>query len=221
MGPATSRLASRRLHRLSKPIEDLPGQASWKCHRTGHRWLLVWLYRLWPGVLASIIIVKPATVVRWHRSGFRSYWRWTSRAQPGRPRGPKEIGDLIREVSLAHPLWSAPRIHGKLLKVGIDVALSSGLTRSNRSPISGSYATLWPESSFRQAQETQGDSIGCMRWCNLAEADSTRLPKPTVQEYRYTSDHHGVPSSRRRRAPSPSAGHYSIRITETRRLSLL
>ena len=89
------------------------------------RFLFVWLYRLWPGVLNSIVIVQPETVLRWHRAGFRAFWRWRSRGAPGRPRLPKEIRDLIREVSLANPLWGAPRIHGELLKLGIDVAQST------------------------------------------------------------------------------------------------
>jgi len=89
------------------------------------RFLFVWQYRLWPGVLSSIVIVQPETVLRWHRAGFRAFWRWRSRGAPGRPRLPKEIRDLIREVSLANPLWGAPRIHGELLKLGVDVAQST------------------------------------------------------------------------------------------------
>jgi hypothetical protein len=79
------------------------------------------LYRLAPGMLDALVIVKPETVVRWHRAGFRAYWRWKSRPRGGRPKTPREIRDLIREMSLANPLWGAPRIHGELLKLGIDV----------------------------------------------------------------------------------------------------
>ncbi len=93
--------------------------------RNSDRFLFVWLYRLWPGVLNSIVIVQPDTVVRWHRDGFKAFWRLKSRGTPGRPRVNKEIRDLIREVSRANPLWGAPRIHGELLKVGIDVAQST------------------------------------------------------------------------------------------------
>ncbi|MFQ5937422.1 MAG: integrase core domain-containing protein [Acidiferrobacterales bacterium] len=93
--------------------------------RNSDRLLFVWLYRLCPDVLASIAIVRPETVVRWHRRGFKAFWRWKSRGAPGRPRIPKEIRDLIREVSIANPLWGAPRLHGELLKVGIDVAQST------------------------------------------------------------------------------------------------
>ena len=71
----------------------------------------VWLYRLWPDVLRSVTIIRPETVVRWHRQGWRAYWRWKSHHISGRPRVPKDVRDLIREISLANPLWGAPRIH--------------------------------------------------------------------------------------------------------------
>jgi transposase InsO family protein len=89
------------------------------------RLLFVWLYRLFPSVLAAITIVQPETIIRWHRTGFRLYWRWKSRSRGGRPRGPMEIQRLIREMSLANRLWGAPRIHGELLKLGIEVAQST------------------------------------------------------------------------------------------------
>jgi len=79
------------------------------------------LYRLAPGVLEALKIVTPETVIRWHRAGFRAYWRWKSRPRGGRPKAPAEIRELIHEISAANPLWGAPRIHGELLKLGIDV----------------------------------------------------------------------------------------------------
>src|SRR5712675_3341906 len=85
------------------------------------RLLWVWLYRLWPQVLDAMVLVKPATVLDWHRKGFRLYWRRRSR-HLGRPRMDREIRELIRKMSLANPLWGAPRIHGELLKLGIDVS---------------------------------------------------------------------------------------------------
>jgi Integrase core domain len=85
------------------------------------RLLWVWLYRVWPQVLNAMVLVKPATVVQWHRKGFRLYWRWRSR-RLGRPKMRTEIRDLIRRMSLANPLWGAPRIHGELLKLGIEVS---------------------------------------------------------------------------------------------------
>ena len=85
------------------------------------RLVFVWLYRLWPQVLDAVTITKPATIIRWHRKGFKAYWRWKSRRPVGRPGISKEIRELIREMSLANALWGAPRIHGELLKLGIDV----------------------------------------------------------------------------------------------------
>ena len=89
------------------------------------RLIFVWLCRLRPSVLNAVTIVRPETVVRWHREGFRLYWRWTSRARGGRPRIPSELRRFIREMSRANPLWGAPRIHGELLKLGIEVAQST------------------------------------------------------------------------------------------------
>src|ERR1700756_4402654 len=82
-------------------------------------------YRLLPGVRNALAIVKPETVVKWHRAGFRSYWRWKSKARGGRPTVPLEMRKLIREMSIANPLWRAPRIHGELLKLGVDIGQTS------------------------------------------------------------------------------------------------
>jgi hypothetical protein len=84
------------------------------------RLLWVWLYRLWPRCLDTMMLVKPATVIQWHRQGFRLYWRWRSRS--GRPSVDREVCKLIREMSSANPLWGAPRIHGELLKLGIEIS---------------------------------------------------------------------------------------------------
>lgn len=89
------------------------------------RLIFVWLSRLFPSLRDAITIVQPETVVRWHRLGFRLYWRWKSRSRGGRPRVPEELRRLIREMSLANPLWGAPRIHGELLKLGFEVAQST------------------------------------------------------------------------------------------------
>jgi transposase InsO family protein len=84
------------------------------------RLLWVWLYRLWPRCLDTMMLVKPATVIQWHRQGFRLYWRWRSRS--GRASVDREVRKLIREMSSANPLWGAPRIHGELLKLGIEIS---------------------------------------------------------------------------------------------------
>ena len=78
---------------------------------------------IWPNWRRALFIVQPETVVGWHRKGFRYFWRWKSRYRwPGRPRVSKEVRDLIRQMSTANPLWGAPRIHGELLKLGIEVS---------------------------------------------------------------------------------------------------
>jgi transposase InsO family protein len=89
------------------------------------RILFVGLYRLFPNICDTLAIVKPDTLVRWHRAGFRSYWRWKSRHRGGRPTVPLAIRGLIREMSIANPLWGAPRVHGELLKLGIDIGQTS------------------------------------------------------------------------------------------------
>src|SRR5215469_461743 len=89
------------------------------------RLIFVGLYRLVPNAIKALTIVKPDTVIRWHRAGFRSYWRWKSRNRGGRPTVSLEIRRLIREMSIVNPLWGAPRIHGELLKLGIDVGQTS------------------------------------------------------------------------------------------------
>jgi transposase InsO family protein len=89
------------------------------------RALFIWLYRRCPRILDAITIVRPETVVRWHRMGFAAYWRWKSRSAGGRPQIGKEVRDLIRRMSFENPLWGAPKIHGELLKLGIEVAQST------------------------------------------------------------------------------------------------
>jgi len=93
--------------------------------RWADRALFVWLYRRCPRILDAVTIVRPETVVRWHRMGFAAYWRWKSRPRGGRPRIGKEVRDLIRRMSIENPLWGAPKIHGELFKLGIDVAQST------------------------------------------------------------------------------------------------
>jgi len=98
------------------------------------------LYRLVPRVVNSLVIVEPETVIGWHRAGFRLFWRWKSRCRGGRPKVPFETRQLIRDMSLANPLWGAPRIHGELLKLGIDVGQTSVakyMARQRRPPSRG------------------------------------------------------------------------------------
>jgi transposase InsO family protein len=89
------------------------------------RWFFIQLYRWFPSILTVLTIIRPETLVRWHRAGFRCYWRWKSRPRGGRPQFETDLCALIRRMSIENPLWGAPRIHGELLKLGIEVAQSS------------------------------------------------------------------------------------------------
>ena len=89
------------------------------------RLFFIQLYRWFPSVLKVITVIRPETLVRWHRAGFRCYWRWRSRPRGGRPQISAELRALIRRMSIENPLWGAPRIHGELLKLGFEVAQSS------------------------------------------------------------------------------------------------
>ena len=93
--------------------------------RNNDRWILIELYRWFPSILQVVTIVQPETIVRWHRAGFRCYWRWKSRPRVGRPQIETDLRALIRQMSIENPLWGAPRIHGELLKLGFEIAQSS------------------------------------------------------------------------------------------------
>ena len=91
----------------------------------GDRWFFIQLYRWFPSILEALTIIRPETLVRWHRVGFRFYWCWKSRTRGGRPQIETDLRGLIRRMSIENPLWGAPRIHGELLKLGFQAAQSS------------------------------------------------------------------------------------------------
>ncbi|MGH6726882.1 MAG: integrase core domain-containing protein [Pseudolabrys sp.] len=108
------------------------------------RALLVWMTRFCPGLLNLSQVVKPEAILRWHRAGFKAFWRWKSRNTVGRPRIDHGLRDLIRRMSRENPLWGASRIHGELLMLGFDVAqstVSKYLVRG-RAPPSQSWKTF-------------------------------------------------------------------------------
>jgi transposase InsO family protein len=134
--------------RLEADLVALGHQVSLLRRQLGHRPKLTrWdrlffsaLYHVQPDVLQSILIVRPETVVRWHRAGFRLIWKVKSRGKAGRPGVPADVRRLIREISIANPLWGAPRIHGELLKLGIDISQSTVanyMVRGRRPPSQG------------------------------------------------------------------------------------
>jgi hypothetical protein len=112
--------------------------------RGSDRAVLVWMTRLWPSLLELTQVVKPETILRWHRSGFKAYWRWKSRNRVGRPKVDLELRELIRRMSRDNPLWGAPRIHGELLMLGFEVAQStvSKYMVRGRKPPSQSWRTF-------------------------------------------------------------------------------
>jgi putative transposase len=108
------------------------------------RLLWVWLFRIWIDWRAALVIVQPETVIAWHRRGFRAFWTWKSRRRAGRPSAAPDVQALIRTMAAANPRWGAPRIHGELLKLGIEVSqttVAKYLVRRKPSP-SQTWRTL-------------------------------------------------------------------------------
>jgi hypothetical protein len=117
----------------------------------GDRLAFIQLYRWFPSVLKVITVIRPETLVRWHRAGFRWHWYWKSRSLGGRPQIDTELRALIRQMSIENPLWGAPRIHGELLKLGFEVAQSS-------------VANTWSSGVGRQARDgAPSCAITCRR----------------------------------------------------------
>jgi putative transposase len=120
--------------------------------RPTDRLFWVWLSKIWTGWREALIIVKPETVIAWHRQAFRFYWRWLSRRKSiGRPRVSAEVRTLIKQMTQANPLWGAPRIHGELLKLGIDISERSvsRLMPKVRNPPSQTWRTFL-DNHFRE-----------------------------------------------------------------------
>src|ERR1700716_550597 len=93
---------------------------------TNHdRWFFIQLYRWFPSILKVLTIIQPETLVRWHRAGFRCYWRWKSRPRGGRPQSCTDKPVLTQSMTVEQSLQCAPRIHGELLKLGLEIAQSS------------------------------------------------------------------------------------------------
>src|SRR5438105_11952521 len=146
-----------RLHQLLVLQRRVSGRVQLT---NGDRLFLVMLYRWFPSILKAITIIRPETLVRWHRVGFRRYWRWKSRSLGGRPQVDADLRALIRRMSADNPLWGAPRIHGELLKLGFEVAQSSvanGMDRpcSRRQRHAESVGGLKSTRRTRHAQQSR------------------------------------------------------------------
>jgi putative transposase len=124
-------------------------------HNLRLRWtdraLWVWLSRLWNDWRSALLMVKPETVIAWHRRGFRLYWGWKSRHRHGRPAVSLEVRNLIRQMSLANPRWGAPLIHGELLRIGIEVCQATVAKYMARHP-----ATSLPDMANLSQKSHQG-----------------------------------------------------------------
>jgi hypothetical protein len=120
-----SRLEAENLflrHQLNVALRRAPHRLRL---RGSDRFFLVWMIRLWPSLIDTVQVVQPDTVLRWHRAGFRAFWRWKSKKRAGRPKIDRELRDLIQRMSRENPLWGASRIHGELLMLGFEVAQST------------------------------------------------------------------------------------------------
>jgi hypothetical protein len=105
--------------------------------RGSDRALLIWMTRLWPDLIDAVQVVQPETILRWHRAGFKVFWRWKSRNRAGRPKIDRGLRDLIRRMSRENALWGASRIHGELLMLGFQVAqstVSKYMVRPSKAP---------------------------------------------------------------------------------------
>src|SRR2546421_11384972 len=109
-------------HQLSIALRQEPPRLRL---RGSDRALLVWMTQLWPSLLAAAQVVQPETILRWHRAGWKAFWRWKSRKRAGRPKIDRGLRDLIRRMSKENQQWGASRIHGELLMLGFEIAQST------------------------------------------------------------------------------------------------
>ena len=124
--------------------------------------------KLWPGLLRSAQVVRPETILRWHRAGFKVFWRWKSRNRAGRPKIDRGLRDLIRRMSKENPLWGASRIHGELLMLGFDVAqstVSKYMLRGGRPP----------SQSWKTFLRNHADAIAAIDMCVVPTLTFDRL----------------------------------------------
>jgi hypothetical protein len=137
------------------------------------------LARLWTGWRTVRVIVKPETVIAWHRQGFRLWWTWKSRRRLGRPTVPADVRALIRTMSQANPRWGAPRIHGELLKLGLDVCettVAKYMTRPRQPPSQTWRTFLRPNCGGRFLHATPSGSSGAK-----TSSESTRRTSPHLR----------------------------------------
>jgi hypothetical protein len=136
--------------------------------------LFVQLYRWFPSILKVLTIIRPETLIGWHRVGFRRYWRWKSRSRGGRPQIEADLRALIRRMNIENSLWRAPRIHGELLKLGIEVAqwTVAKYMVNRRGPPSQRWRTfLRNHAPEIAARDWSLRLAGCVKACNSLPLD--------------------------------------------------
>ena len=126
--------------------------------RVSDRALLIWMIRLWPSLIGMAQVVQPETILRWHRAGFKVFWRWKSRNRAGRPKIDRGLRDLIQRISRENPLWGASRIHGELLMLGFEVAQSTISKYMARPPKS-------PSQTWRTFLRNHAEAIAAIDMC--------------------------------------------------------
>lgn len=113
--------------------------------KAGDKLFWVLLRKFWPGWRQALVIVQPDTIIRWHRAGFKCYWKWISRSHrlAGRKPVSKELRELICRMMAENPTWGAPRIHGELKMLGLDISERSVLRWMRKAPRSPEPAQRW------------------------------------------------------------------------------
>ena len=166
------------------------------------RLLWVWLSCVWEGWRDAIVIVKPETVLAWHRRGLRLFWTWKSRRRLGRPAVPQEVRQLIRTMAEANPLWGAPRIHGELLKLGLNISQATVAKyipgTDVRPPRHGvPFSRIMSVTSWRlissSCRRPRVDSCSCWSSWHMNDAASCTWPSRPIPR------RHGPPNNSARR----------------------
>ncbi len=141
-GPDLHELALENLA-LRQQLAVLQRKIRRPTHRPLDRAFWVLLRRLWPRWRSACLILSPATVVAWHRAGFRAYWRWKSRRKPGRPGTAAEVITMIHRMAADNPLWGAPRIHGELRMLGVKVSQATVSRHLPKPPTKAPNGQSW------------------------------------------------------------------------------
>jgi len=148
---------------LRKQLETVTRSSPKLRVRPSDRLLIGMLTGLYDSWKEALLIVKPETVIRWHKEGFRLYWRWESRSEPGRPKIPRAQINLIKQMANENPLRGAPRIHGELLKLGFDISEATVLRYMPRNPGEQQASSGKHSSGITALKSSPSISLRCRR----------------------------------------------------------